>query len=142
MKIVFTLYFIFEISSFLFTQNDSRVSHNYNISLNNQFENGQIISSKNGRLRLDSDLYKSNQTADPYMIGVFSALTSNSIITEGIVLVKSSNSNDPIKIGDFITTNVDGLAIKIKGKGWSLGVAIEDESNGFVLTRLYIHYKD
>lgn len=142
MKILISFYFIFQIGSFLFSQNDPRVGLNYNISLNNQFENGQIISSKNGRLRLDSDLYKSNQTADPYMIGVFSTLTPYSIITEGIVLVKSSNSNGSIKTGDFITTNFDGSAIKINGKGWCLGVAIEDESNGFVLTRLYIHYKD
>jgi hypothetical protein len=109
------------------------------------FENGEIISSKNGKINWESELYRSNKISDSYMVGVYFSSSSphreNSIVTEGIVLVKTTNSNS-IRKGDIITSGTNGRAIHFNGKGWALGVAIEDESNGFVLTRLYIHYKD
>lgn len=142
MKKMISFMLIIIISPFLLCQNDPRVDNHFNLNINNDFKNGEILSSNNGRLKGYSELYKSNRIADPYMIGIFSTLTANSIITEGIVLVKTSKSDNSIKADDFITSNSDGSAIKINGKGWCLGVAIEDESNGFVLTRLYIHYKD
>ncbi|MFN8278412.1 MAG: hypothetical protein U0T84_13090 [Chitinophagales bacterium] len=105
----------------------------------NDFQTGDIVASTTARL--DGQFYKPSTAGDMNIIGVFGEMNSPRIdrvmITSGVAQVKTA---EPLRKGDWVTTNAKGEAVKATS-GMMLGVVLEDAAAGTAKIRIMITYK-
>lgn len=117
---------------------------------NRGFSDGDIICSDNHQLK-GGEFYISKASYDDKIIGVYYndnpdsivniRLLRNPIKIMGVVPVKYSDKNGPIKKGDPITTSsLRGVGMKAIKSGMILGIAIEDANEELVKIRISVQY--
>lgn len=107
----------------------------------NTFSKGDIIASTTGRIA-DGQLYIPSTAGDPNIIGVYSGEQSNRVDrifnTTGLTEVKVAGAD--LHVGDWVTTNAQGQAVKATS-GMLLGVVVKEPMGGFATIRILISYK-
>ncbi|MGP8216880.1 MAG: hypothetical protein ACLQQ4_15040 [Bacteroidia bacterium] len=116
----------------------------------NDFSNGTIMSSDNATSRDNRRM--ATKSYDENIIGVYylgpnavhnAMMTTEPLVSEGIVYVKYNSENGQIKKGDLITSSsTPGEGMKATKSGMVIGVALEDASgsSGLIKIRVLIQY--